>query len=227
MERNIYGVFMAAGSGTRMGGGIPKQFLTISGRPILQMSIECLLSAVPGINVVTVLPKTFIQSWKDYCNSCSFDCPQIIVEGGLTRFHSVKNALSKVPDGAIVMIHDGVRPLVSTELIVRMLAKMKNCRAVVPAIPVTDTLRSTDQHIPAPDRSKLVAVQTPQIFLSEDIKSAYLQAYDTAFTDDASVAARKGIPITLVEGEKTNLKITTPEDLLLARAIISLRMNQQ
>ena len=147
-----------------------------------------------------------------------------LVAGGLTRFHSVQNALKKVPDGAIVAIHDGVRPLITPALICRMLDRMDDdgCRALLPVLPVVDTLRSTDPATPDPDRSRTVAVQTPQIFRSEDIKAAYGQAYDLSFTDDASVAARHEIPLTFEEGERFNLKITTPEDLLLAEAIISL-----
>ena len=130
-----------------------------------------------------------------------------------------------MPDGAIVSIHDGVRPLVSAELVRRMLDRLQRgeCRALLPVVPVVDTLRSTDPAVPNPDRSRTVAVQTPQMFRSEDIKAAYMQAYDLSFTDDASVAARKEIPLTFEQGERFNLKITTPEDLVLAEAILTRR----
>ena len=216
---------MAGGSGTRMGGEVPKQFLMLDGRPILQRTIEGFLEAEPDLKVITVLPRVHFQTWKDLCATYSFHCPQTLVAGGLTRFHSVQNALRKVPDGAIVAIHDGVRPLVSPALVRRMLDRMEEegCRALLPVVPVVDTLRSTDPATPDPDRSKIVAVQTPQIFRSEDIKAAYTQAYDLSFTDDASVAARKEIPLTLEQGERFNLKITTPEDLVLAEAILTRR----
>ena len=223
MRRNIYGIFVAGGTGTRMGGDVPKQFLLLDGRPILQCTIERFLEAEPDMKIITVLPKTHFQTWKDLCAIHSFHCPQVLVAGGLTRFHSVQNALKKVPDNAIVSIHDGVRPLVSAELVRRMLDRMQRgeCHALLPVLPVVDTLRSTDPAVPDPDRSKTVAVQTPQIFRSEDIKAAYTQAYDLSFTDDASVAARKKIPLTFEQGERFNLKITTPEDLILAEALLS------
>lgn len=223
MRRNIYGIFVAGGSGTRMGGELPKQFLLLDGRPILQCTIERFLEAEPAMKVITVLPRGHFETWKDLCAIYSFHCPQTLVAGGLTRFHSVQNALRKVPEGAIVSIHDGVRPLLTPALIRRMLDRMQDdgCRALLPVVPVVDTLRSTDPGTPDPDRSRTVAVQTPQIFRSEDIKAAYTQAYELSFTDDASVAARKGIPLTFEEGERFNLKITTPEDLVLAEAILT------
>ena len=222
MRRNIYGIFVAGGSGTRMGGDVPKQFLLLDGKPILQWTIERFLEADPDMTVVTVLPRIHFRTWKDLCAVHSFDCPQILVAGGLTRFHSVQNALKKVPDGAIVSIHDGVRPLVSPELVRQMLARMQEVtRALLPVVKVVDTLRSTEPGVPAPDRSKTVAVQTPQMFLSEDIRAAYRQAYDLSFTDDASVAESKGIPLSFIEGERFNLKITTPEDLVLAEAVLT------
>ncbi|MCR5351122.1 MAG: 2-C-methyl-D-erythritol 4-phosphate cytidylyltransferase [Bacteroidales bacterium] len=223
MRRKIYGIFVAGGSGTRMGGDLPKQFLPLGGRPILQCTIERFLEAVPDLHVITVLPRVHFQTWKDLCAVHSFHCPQTLVAGGLTRFHSVQNALRKVPDNAIVSIHDGVRPLITAALVRRMLDRMEqgDCRALLPVVPVVDTLRSKDPSEPDPDRSRIVAVQTPQIFRSEDIKAAYSQAYDLSFTDDASVADRKGIPLTLEEGERFNLKITTREDLILAEAILT------
>lgn len=222
MQGKIYGIFVAGGTGIRMGGDLPKQFLPLDGRPILQCTIERFLDAAPQMKVITVLPRTHFQTWKDLCATHSFHCPQTLVAGGLTRFHSVRNALKKVPDDAIVAIHDGVRPLLTPDLIRRMLDRMdEGCRALLPVVPVVDTLRSTDPDIPDPDRSRVVAVQTPQIFRAADIKEAYTQAYDIRFTDDGSVAARKGIPLTFEEGERFNLKITTPEDLVLAEAILT------
>ena len=222
MERKIYGGFVAGGSGSRMGSEVPKQFLPLAGKPVLQRTIERFIEAVPDINVITVLPARHFQTWKDLCMAGELNCPQTLVAGGLTRFHSVQNALRKVPDGAIVAIHDGVRPFVSVSLLREMFAKMEECEALIPVVPVVDTLRSTDPGTPSPDRSKLVAVQTPQIFRSELIKSAYTQAYDLSFTDDASVAQRKNIPLSFISGERFNLKITTPEDMVLGEALMSL-----
>ena len=225
MRRKIYGIFVAGGSGTRMGGDVPKQFLPLDGKPILQWTIERFLEADPEMTVITVLPRVHFQTWKNLCAVHSFDCPQILVAGGLTRFHSVQNALRKVPDGAIVSIHDGVRPLISPDLVRRMLAQMQEgTRALLPVVKIVDTLRSTDPGVPVPDRSKTVRVQTPQMFLSEDIRAAYRQAYDLSFTDDASVAESKGIPLSFIEGERFNLKITTPEDLVLAEAVLTRKL---
>lgn len=223
MERKIYGIFVAGGSGTRMGGDTPKQFLSLGGKAVLQRTIERFVEAVPEIHVITVLPERHFQTWKDICIAGELNCPQTLVAGGMTRFHSVQNALKKVPDGAIVAIHDGVRPLVSADLLRKMFTRMGSCEALIPVVPVVYTLRAKDPSEPAPDRSKLVAVQTPQIFRSELIKDAYTQAYDLSFTDDASVAQRKKIPLSFIEGERFNLKITTPEDLVLSEAILSLR----
>ena len=219
LKRPVYAVFVAGGSGTRMGGSIPKQFLELNGVPVLRRTIERFLNAAPEAKVITVLPSAYEQHWRDLCFSAAFS--QIIVHGGLTRFHSVQNALARVPDGAVVAVHDGVRPLFSTALVERMLSMMRDCPALIPALPVTDTLRSTDPQIPDPDRSRLVMVQTPQMFWSEKLKEAYRQPYDTAFTDDASVASRAGIPVGITDGERFNIKITTPEDLALAAAILT------
>ncbi len=220
MERKIYAIITAGGRGVRMGSGTPKQFLEFGGKPVLQHTIERFVETVPGISIITVLPEDCISYWNELCGEKHFECPQRVVPGGLTRFHSVRNALEKVPDGAIVMIQDGVRPLTSAALIRRLLERVtQGCHAAVPFTPVTDTLRSLDAGAPDPDRSRLAAVQTPQVFFSEDIKAAYGQAYDPAFTDDASVAAKKGIPVTLVPGDRYNIKVTTPEDLLAAEAL--------
>jgi len=229
MERKKYVIFVAGGSGTRMGASVPKQFLELDGIPILQRSIIQFFKAVPDIKVVTVLPAEHIEDWKEMSLRRNFDAPQIIVPGGITRFHSVQNALKKVPDGAIVAIHDGVRPLVSPELLSAMFAKMSSVQALVPVIPTVDTLAVlskaddgtlVDSGQQAPDRSSVYAVQTPQVFLSEAIKDAYTLAYDTAFTDDASVARKKNIPISYILGDRYNIKITTPEDMALARLFL-------
>lgn len=217
MGRKIYIIIVAGGSGSRMGASLPKQFLELDGVPILQRTIEKFVSAVPEAKIITVLPKSHIGTWKDMCIANALDCPQVIVEGGITRFHSVQNALKKVPDGAIVMVHDGVRPLVSVGLIKSLVEKMQTERVLVPVVPVVDTLAADDGTYL--DRRRIRAVQTPQVFFSEDIKEAYTRAYDISFTDDASVLMKTGIPVTFVEGERFNIKITTPEDLVLAESI--------
>ena len=230
MDRKKYLIVMAAGSGTRMGADMPKQFIEIDGKAILQMTIEKFLEACPGISVVTVLPEAHMSYWRSYCLEHNFTCPQILVKGGITRFHSVRNALAKVPDNAIVAIHDGVRPLVTADLIRNMFELSENEPALIPVVPCIDTmkvLKDEDGKLVAVpgasvDRSVLFGAQTPQVFHSEIIKEAYSLAYDTSFTDDASVLERYGKSLSYVHGERLNMKITTKEDLVLARAILSL-----
>jgi len=225
-DKKIFFIVMAGGIGRRMGADEPKQFLLIDGKPIICHTIEKLVSIVPECHIVTVLPKDFIEYWKTWCITHNFHIAQTIAEGGITRFHSVKNALQKVPDGAIVAIHDAVRPFVSEVMLDTMLKKMENERALVPVIPVIDSLvslKKTDDVLEetgdAVDRSRIYSVQTPQIFLSEEIKQAYDTPYETSFTDDASVARKKGIPVSYCEGDRYNIKITTPEDLELGEFI--------
>ena len=230
MQRKKYLIVTAGGSGSRMGASVPKQFLLLQGRAILQMTIERFCEACPDIQVITVLPEAHLAGWRRYCRERNFNCPQRLVQGGFTRFHSVKNALAFVPDGALVAVHDGVRPLVSASLIRTMFERMETARALIPVIPCVDTLkvlekgpdgelRTVDEEV---DRSRIFGAQTPQLFRSEDLKAAYGQGYDTAFTDDASVARRYGIPLSYIAGERNNIKLTTPEDLALAGAILQL-----
>lgn len=231
MERKKFVVIMAAGSGSRMGASRPKQFLEIGGRMILQRTMEVFLEACPDISVVTVLPEDFISFWREHCLEQNFICPQIIVPGGITRFHSVRNALSRIPDGAIVAIHDGVRPLVSSALVGSMFSMAETVPALVPVTPCIDTLKvlkdeggelRTIEGAVA-DRSVLYAAQTPQIFHSEILKQAYSLPYDTSFTDDASVVQAYGKSLSYTIGERLNIKITTQEDLLLADAVLALK----
>ena len=232
MERKRYVIIMAAGSGTRMGADLPKQFLDMDGKAVLQRTMEVFLEASPGISVVTVLPEDFIQYWKDYCLKNNFICPQILVKGGITRFHSVRNALDRIPDGALVAVHDGVRPLITPGKVRELFDMLEDKAGVIPVVPCVDTmkvLRSSEQDGiweeagAEPDRSVLFGAQTPQVFQSEIIKAAYGQAYDTAFTDDASVVSRYGKSLSYVMGERLNIKITTPEDLVMAKAITTVR----
>ncbi len=234
---------MAAGHGSRMKSELPKQFLEIGGVVILRRTIQKFLDAIPDIKVITVLPLDgdYVKWWKDYCVRTAFLCPQIIVKGGITRFHSVKSALNNVPDGALVAIHDGVRPLLSIEMIRSMFAVMEREQDVAGAVPVTpmvDTLKVLNTSVAEGksyrqsvegakvDRSSVFGAQTPQVFLSEQIKKAYLQPFDTSFTDDASVAEANEMPLAYVEGERLNIKLTSPEDLSLAEAILSLNTLQ-
>lgn len=236
MGRKKYVVIMAAGSGTRMGAQLPKQFLELGGKVILRRTIEVFLEACPDVSVITVLPKQYLDYWKDYCYKNNFICPQVLVPGGITRFHSVKNALKKVPDGALVAVHDGVRPLLTVKMIQDMYEKAENMPALIPVIPCVDTMKVLEKKVwndagetltavpgQTVDRSVLYGAQTPQIFHSEMLKDAYDQAFDTAFTDDASVVEKHGKSLSFVIGERLNIKITTAEDLTLAEAVLKIR----
>ena len=219
---------MAAGSGTRMGTDMPKQFIELCGKAVLQRTIEVFREACPDIKVVTVLPEAHMDYWKSYCLKHSFTCPQILVKGGITRFHSVRNALERVPDGVLVAVHDGVRPLISQSLVRKMFEMAENVNGLIPVVPCVDTMRvlRNDGEVlePVPgavaDRSVLYGVQTPQVFKSEILKAAYAQAYDTSFTDDASVVEKYGKNLSFVIGERFNIKLTTQDDLKIARALI-------
>lgn len=241
MNRKSFLVVMAAGHGTRMGTGIPKQFLSLSGVAILQRTIQKFIDAVPDIQVVTVLPPDgeYVDWWKNYCLVKNFSCPQAMVSGGITRFHSVKAALDRIPDGAVVAIHDGVRPMVTEDLIRSMFSRFsedETCRALIPVVPMVDTVKMLHKEkdtsgntilvradATEPDRSVLYGAQTPQMFRSEDIRAAYRQPFDLSFTDDASVASAYEIPLAFCEGERLNFKITTQEDLVLAEAVLKIR----
>ena len=231
MERKRYAIIMAAGSGSRMGADMPKQFMKLGGKAILQRTMEVFLEAVPGITIVTVLPEQYIDYWKEYCYRNSFTCPQILVKGGMTRFHSVRNALERIPEGALVGIHDGVRPLVTPGFVAELYSRAEAVPSLIPVTPCIETIKVLREKegvleaVPGveADRSVLYGAQTPQMFWSEVLKDAYRQAYDTSFTDDASVVERNGKSLSFMIGERLNIKITTREDLVLARAIDSIR----
>ena len=234
MSRTKYAIIMAAGSGTRMGAEMPKQFIELEGKAILHRTIEVFLNACPGVNIITVLPESHMDYWRQYCLDRNFICPQVLVKGGITRFHSVRNALDKVPAGALVAVHDAVRPLVTEGFVRDMFVKAETVPALIPVLPCVDTMkvlekknvRGVEELVTIPgqsvDRSVLYAAQTPQIFHSEMLKEAYGQAFDTAFTDDASVVLKNGKNLSYLIGERFNIKLTTQDDLVLAKAILSL-----
>ena len=222
-NRKVYAIFVAGGSGTRMGTVTPKQFIELNGIPVLQRTIARFYECIPDLNVITVLPRRHFKTWRDLCLKYDFNIPQTLVEGGITRFHSVRTALDRILDtDSVVMIHDGVRPLVTDGLINALLDASAPGFAIVPVTPVTDTLRYQDFHLPDPDRSQIDAVQTPQVFIASDIKEAYANAYELGFTDDVSVAIKHGLKVRRIPGLKYNIKLTTPEDIVVAEQLISI-----
>ena len=210
-------IIVAGGKGVRMKSEIPKQFLLLNELPIL---IHTLKQFSHFEEIVLVLPKSQFDYWNGLCKNNNFNQIHILVEGGETRFHSVKNGLDKIDNTSVVAIHDGVRPLISTALINNLVGETKSGRGVIPIIPVKNSIRKIEGensvHI---DRSNLYKVQTPQCFLSADIKEAYTQDFSGTFTDDASVFEANGGKINTLLGEEKNLKITTQEDLNIAEIL--------
>jgi 2-C-methyl-D-erythritol 4-phosphate cytidylyltransferase len=218
-----YAVIVAGGQGVRMGADRPKQFLEIAGKPILRHTIERFLAFDPQVEIVLVLPAAQKGWWRDYCRQSGFLSRYTMVSGGITRFHSVQNALQFVGDDGVVAIHDGVRPLLSRGLLERLYEASESYPAVIPALPVTESVRrvSGEESVPV-DRSGLVLVQTPQLFDAHLLKEAYRQAFSPAFTDDASVVEAAGGTVHIVAGDRTNLKITTPDDLAYAAELLAI-----
>lgn len=221
MNKERYAIIVAGGRGLRMGGELPKQFLPLSGKPVLMRTLELFEGEVSRI--ILVLPEDHIPFWKELCQRYHFTLPHTVALGGETRFHSVRSGLSHLPQAGLVAVHDGVRPLASRALIRRSFEEAERSGAALPACPVTDSLRLHQEEgkSEAVDRSRYMAVQTPQTFDLGRLQQAYEQAYSPLFTDDASVyeAASLG-SITLIDGEETNIKLTTPRDLLLAELLL-------
>lgn len=218
MERQI--IIVAGGKGLRMGGEIPKQFLPINGKPILMLTIERFYSFDTEMRIILVLPKDQHLYWKSLCEDYNFQIPHIVAQGGETRFHSVKNGLSFAHDDGIIAVHDGVRPFVSHEVIERCFTEAVPCQAVVPVLDMVDSVRFVDgSKSVTVDRNAYKSVQTPQVFSTTLLKNAYNQEFSSLFTDDASVVESFGVSVTLVPGNRENIKITTPFDIQIANAL--------
>ena len=217
-----YVIIVAGGKGLRMGSDIPKQFLPIGGKPVLMRTMMRFREALPEVNIILVLPKTQQDYWQELCRQYEFSLPYQLAEGGQTRFHSVQNGLALVPDNAVgvVGVHDGVRPFPSIDVIHNCYETARTKKAVIPVIPVVETVRkicnSTSFTVP---RDEYRLVQTPQCFDIQLLKAANRQPYNEGFTDDASVVEAFGFDITLVEGNRENIKITTPYDLQIAEVL--------
>ena len=235
MKSEEFVIIVAGGKGLRMGGDIPKQFLPIGGKPILMRTLERFRAYSETLQIILVLPEAQHDYWQELCKQYEFQVDYQIANGGQTRFHSVQNGLTLVPDDAegVVGVHDGVRPFPSIEVITRCYETARQTKAVIPVIPVVETVRqilpsnqsnpnavSNPSSITVP-RDQYRLVQTPQTFDIQLLKAANRQPYNDGFTDDASVVESYGHPITLVEGNRENIKITTPYDITVAEAIIN------
>lgn len=216
-----YIIIVAGGKGLRMGSDIPKQFLPICGKPVLMRTIERFREYSKDIHVILVLPKAQQEYWAELCKKYQFYEECEIADGGETRFHSVRNGLSLIPDNAegTVGVHDGVRPFPSVEVISRCYEVAQTAKAVIPVTQVVETLRHVEEKRNVL-RSDYRLVQTPQVFDIQTLKEAYRQEYKDSFTDDASVVESIGREVTMVEGNRENIKITTPFDIKIAESIL-------
>lgn len=216
-----YVIIVAGGKGLRMNSDVPKQFLCVNGRPVLMRTIERFRAYSPELHIIVVLPKEQQGYWHELCREYAFNETYSIAEGGQARFFSVRNGLALVPDNAVgvVGVHDGVRPFPAISVIKDCYETARHAGAAIPVVPVVETLRHVGgQTVP---RSDYRLVQTPQTFDIQLLKRAYAQPYTDAFTDDASVVEAFGHAVKLVDGNRENIKITTPFDLQVAEMICS------
>lgn len=217
----LYALIVAGGSGKRMGAEMPKQYLEIAGRPVLMHTLERFKSFSDSIEIIAVLPENQLRFWGELQKKYSFNVPHTLVKGGKARFYSVRNGLKFIDDPGLVAIHDGVRPFVSIDTIKRCFETAERLGNAVPVIPTSDTLRMVSEQGSMPVNRLLIRqVQTPQVFHSALIKKAYQQDYLPEFTDDATVLEKTGTRINLVDGNRENIKITTPEDLIISAALL-------
>ncbi len=216
-----YALIVAGGKGTRLNSKLPKQFIELMGLPILMHTLNAFYQYAPSINIILVLPEDDFETWKSLCEKHQFKKPLILQRGGNSRFQSVKNGLDKIDSEGLVAIHDGVRPLVNQEIISASFKVAAVHQSAVAAVHLKDSIRITEEvNTKAVDRSKFRLIQTPQTFLVSLIKQAYQMKEDPSLTDDASVVEKAGHTISLFEGSYENLKITTPEDLIVAEALM-------
>jgi 2-C-methyl-D-erythritol 4-phosphate cytidylyltransferase len=214
-------IIVAGGSGVRMGTELPKQFLELCGRPVLMHTIQRFFDFDPECKLILVLPATQQEFWAKLCLDHSFSLLHQIASGGETRFHSVQNGLKLIQGEGIVFIHDGVRPLVSQQTLIRCFETAQKYGNALPVLHVSDSLRILDgDQNTSVDRNMYLIVQTPQTFSTELILKSFSQPYEPSFTDDATVVEKAGFNIQLVEGNRENIKITTPTDFIIAEALM-------
>lgn len=224
MEISEYALIVAGGKGTRIKSKVAKQFLELRGLPILMHTIQAFRRYSEKVKIILVLPEDDFGIWTDLCTKHDFRVPVILQKGGETRFQSVKNGLNRIDEDGLVAIHDGVRPLASEDIIGASYRLAAVHGSAVAAVRLKESIRITDQdNTKAVDRSRYRLIQTPQTFRVSLIKKAYEMKEDASLTDDASVAERSGHVISLFEGSYENIKITTPEDLIVADALMASR----
>jgi 2-C-methyl-D-erythritol 4-phosphate cytidylyltransferase len=220
-----YAVIVAGGSGTRMGGNIPKQFQLLSGKPLLWYTLNTFLNTYDELKIILVVAEEYLKTGENILQSITEPERIVLTGGGQSRFQSVRNGLQQIKEHSIIFVHDAVRCLVSSNLIHRCYESTLEYGNAIPVISSVDSLRiETASGSKILDRDKVKIVQTPQTFYSDIIKEGYEQDFNENFTDEASVVERLGIKINLIEGEETNIKITRPTDLLLAEKIMQDRI---
>lgn len=227
-----YLIVVAGGKGLRMGGDMPKQFQLLCGKPVLMVTLERLYAIDPAMQLILVLPAEHMELWMELCRQYEFTVPLILANGGATRFHSVQNGLAQVDDieEALVGVHDGVRPFVSPRVVDDCFREAWIHGAAIPMIEVQDSLRhivggNGATEVVMRDRYRLV--QTPQVFKLSVLRRAYEQRFVESFTDDASVVESSGVKVVGVEGNRENIKLTTPFDFLVAKTLMECRTSQQ
>jgi len=224
MSLKEYAIIVAGGKGTRIESKLPKQFLELDGKPVLLHTIDAFLKYSESINLILVLPEDDFSVWRVICDRFQFHRSITLQKGGATRFQSVKNGLAKIEGAGLVAIHDGVRPLVSADIIAASFRLAAVHRSAVAAVRLKESIRMTDKdNTKAVDRSQYRLIQTPQTFEVSLIKKAYEMQEDSSLTDDASVVEKNGHRISLFEGSYENIKITTAEDMVIAEALIQNR----
>ncbi len=218
---NKYAVIVAGGSGQRMGSEMPKQFLLLKGKPLLQYTLHTFLKTYSDLQIILVLPSRHITIGKEMIKKMNAEEQVQITTGGETRFHSVQNGLREIKEQSIIFVHDGVRCLVTSQLIVACYNQALEKGSAIPAVAPTDSLRlEQDGDNEIIDRNKVRIIQTPQTFKSEILLPAFNQPYQPSFTDEATVVEAAGNKVFLIEGESNNLKVTRPIDLFIAEKLL-------
>lgn len=219
-----YAIIVAGGSGTRMGAAIPKQFLLLNGLPVIMHTLKAFAASTFNPEVILVLHPDFHKYWTELCAKHNFTTPHVLINGGETRFHSVKNGLELVDDNSLVAVQDAVRPLTTVNIIDEAYRQAAEKGTAAVAVKSRDSIRRVyNNKTESLLRDEIYLVQTPQTFKTDLLKAAYHQPFDPGFTDDASVAEKAGNEIFLTEGDHTNLKITFPEDIAIAELLLRQR----
>jgi len=217
-----YAIIVAGGTGTRMKGEVPKQFMLLNGKPVIQYSIEAFYACDPAIQIILIIHPDYIASWEQLAREFKISIPLQLAAGGKTRFDSVKNGLKLIREEGFVAIHDAARPLINAGFIEKIFSDALTNGSAIPALPLTDTIRVIDGDVTHPaDRTFLRAIQTPQIFKVSELQRAYTQRFQPNFTDDGSVMEAAGFSIHLCEGKQENIKITHLHDFALAEVLMN------